>query len=465
VSTSTLGASRKSKLVIPILVTATLAGGGGALIGHAHAQPIQARPPTTAPDVSALVTSVQPAVVNITVEQVSRRNNDDLDSFFPELRGRRPPAERKLVGAGSGFIIDDHGHVVTNAHVVDDADTVKVKLSDERELRAKVLGKDDRLDVAVLEIKDGKNLPHVSLGSSTSLKVGEPVVAIGNPFGLGGTVTSGIVSAKSRSIGAGPYDDFIQTDASINPGNSGGPLFDVRGQVVGMNTAISANGQGIGFAIPSDAIKNVLPQLIEKGHVRRGRLGASIQEVDEPLARALGLQGGTHGALIGELEHGGPAENAGIHAGDVIVSVDGTPVVHAHDLPRVVSAHAPGSRVSLEVKRGASTMTLPVTLAELEDESRAPEKHAARPASGDLGIDLSDARGGGAMVRRVAPSGPAAGELKPGDVIVEVDRQPVKSAADATDRLKRAATSKPILLRVQRDNATRWVAIDRSAPG
>jgi serine protease Do len=370
------------------------------------------------------------------------------------------PREGKQIGAGSGFIIDDKGHAVTNAHVVNGADVVKVKLSDERELKAKVLGKDERLDVAVIEIQGAKNLPHVSLGSSAAMKVGEPVVAIGNPFGLGGTVTTGIVSAKSRSIGAGPYDDFIQTDASINPGNSGGPLFDLKGQVVGMNTAINASGQGIGFAIPSDAIREVLPQLIEHGHVRRGMIAAHIQGVDEPLAKALGLQT-TKGALVGDVEKGGPADKAGLRSGDVITSVNGTTVAHAHDLPRMIAAHAPGSRVTLDVRRGTSTLSVPVTLGELRDEKpEASRQQEERQAAGPLGIELGDAKGAGALVQRVSPRGRAAGSLAPGDIIIEVDRQPVKSAAEAKAKIQAAGTGKPILLRVEREDATRWVAIE-----
>jgi serine protease Do len=413
---------------------------------------------------------VQPAVVNITVEHVIKpaemQGIPDLPEPFREFfgKGGRSSPGGKQVGAGSGFIIDDKGHVVTNAHVVDGADTVKVKLSDERELRAKVLGKDDRLDVAVIEIQGAKNLPHVNLGSSGSLKVGEPVVAIGNPFGLGGTVTSGIVSAKSRTIGAGPYDDFIQTDASINPGNSGGPLFDQRGQVVGMNTAINPSGQGIGFAIPSDAIKEVLPQLIANGHVRRGKLGAHIQGVDDSLAKALGLSG-TRGALVADEEKGSPAEKAGLKNGDVITSVDGAPVAHAHDLPRMIAAHTPGSRVTLEVHRGTQTMNVPVTLAELEDEKASNESPTEAPeARGSLGIGVVDAdpkSGGGALVQRVNPSGPAAGELEPGDVIVEIDRQHVANAAEAAKKLEALPKNKPVLLRVKRDEATIYVAIDR----
>jgi serine protease Do len=464
-------------LLLPILGTLTL---GAGLATNAFADSTQARPPIqahpaeTCGDVSALVASVQPAVVNITVEQLPATASADrnfegetpFDDFFREFRGRGGlipmPHAGKRVGAGSGFIIDDAGHVVTNAHVIDGATTVKIKLSDERELKGKVLGKDARLDIAVLEIQGAKNFPHVTLGSSAGLKVGEPVVAIGNPFGLGGTVTTGIVSAKSRTIGAGPYDDFIQTDASINPGNSGGPLFDLHGQVVGMNTAINPNGQGIGFAIPSDSIRSVLPQLIEHGTVRRGRLGVHIQEVDQTLARALGLAD-TRGALVGDVEKGGPGEKAGLRDGDVITSIDGQPVIHARDLSRMVAAHPPGASVTIGVRRGTGALTLPVTLAELREETSAPQRHEDQPSSGRLGVELGDAKNGGALVQRVSPSGPAAGLLAAGDVILEVDRKPVKSAADAATKLRQAGADKPVLLRVEREGSTRWVAIERKS--
>ena len=324
------------------------------------------------PDIATLVAKVKPSVVNITTVQAVKSPRgefgfpNDLEELFPFFHQgspdgsrRRPHAPRSNEGdgdsvmkqqaLGSGFLIDTQGHVVTNAHVIDGADTVKVKLADDREFRAKVVGKDDGLDVAVLKLENAPNdLPAAALGGSEATRVGEYVVAIGNPFGLGNTVTMGIVSAKGRSIGAGHYDDFIQTDASINPGNSGGPLFNLRGQVVGINTAINPNGKGIGFAIPIDAVRQVLPQLIATGHVSRGKLGVVIQGMDEDLARALGMEH-PHGALVEEVEPGSPAEKGGLKSGDVIVSVDGKDVPHSEDLPRMVASHAPGTQVTLSV--------------------------------------------------------------------------------------------------------------------
>jgi serine protease Do len=349
--------------------------------------------------------------------------------------------------------------------VVDAADVVKVKLADDREYRAKVVGKDDRLDVAVLQLENAPHdLPLTSLGSSDALRVGEYVVAIGNPFGLGNTVTMGIVSAKGRTIGAGPYDDFIQTDASINPGNSGGPLFNLRGQVVGINTAINPQGKGIGFAIPIDAVKDVLPQLVSTGHVARGRIGVVIQSMDEDLAKALGVDH-AHGALVEEVEPGSPADKGGIKSGDVIVAVDGQDVPRSEELPRMVARHAPGTHVKVTVLHDKQKRDVDLTLATLKDESDHPQSQQA-PSSGPnerssaLGIGVGE-EDGHVIVQRVAPDGPADGKLRPGDVIEEIDRQPVTSAADLASKVQAAPLDKPVLLRVKRGEQSRYVAIER----
>jgi serine protease Do len=304
----------------------------GPMIAASENPPAAAAPlPTGTVDIPAIVAKLTPVVVNVTVESTvrvpARREWDwPFDFFFGPPGGRGPRGGEEQMfqqrAMGSGFLIDGAGHVVTNAHVVEGADVVRVKLLDEREFKATVKGRDRHLDVAVLELQGAQNLPVATLGSSDALRVGEPVIAIGNPFGLGHTVTLGIVSAKSRTIGAGPYDDFIQTDAHINPGNSGGPLFDLRGEVVGINTAITAQGSGIGFAIPIDDVKGILPQLIEKGHLDRGRLGVVVQPMDWPLSRALGLDR-PRGALVASVEPGSPAEKAGLQERDVIVAVDG----------------------------------------------------------------------------------------------------------------------------------------------
>jgi serine protease Do len=439
------------------------------------------------PDIATLAARVSPGVVNITtVQQVHVPRSDfNLPGFpgfgglFPFFNqgpgqgrsGRPGPNDEgdgvmKQQALGTGFIIDDQGHVVTNAHVVDGADTVTIKLSDDREFRAKVAGKDDRLDVAVLQLQNAPHdLPVLSLGQSGSLRVGEYVVAIGNPFGLGNTVTMGIVSAKGRSIGAGPYDDFIQTDASINPGNSGGPLFNLRGQVVGINTAINPQGKGIGFAIPIDAVKDVVPQLIATGHVARGRLGVVIQGMDEDLAKAVGLDH-PHGALVEDVEPESPAAKAGIQAGDVIVGVDGTDVPHSEDLPRLVARHAPGSHVRVTVQRDKQQRDVDVTLASLKDEGETSASGAQGPSAGSssgsaLGIGVGE-DDGHVVVERVSPNGPSDGKLRPGDVIEEIDHQPVRSASDLAAKVQSA--HRPVaLLKVKRGDQSRYVAIERGA--
>ena len=477
-------ATSASKLPVRVAVASLLGAlAVGAVATHSSAAPQAVTPDPAHPaavlagpalDTAALVAKVKSSVVNITVEQTVKRGFDDgtmnMSPFEFFGRSGRPPAPeiRKGKALGSGFIFDDKGHVLTNAHVVEGADKVRVKLSDEREFDAKVKGRDERLDVAVLELVGAKDLPYATLGSSNALQVGEPLVAIGNPFGLGNTVTSGILSAKGRAIGAGPYDDFLQTDASINPGNSGGPLFDARGQVIGMNTAINPNGQGIGFAIPSDEIREVLPQLVTSGHVSRGRLGVRIQDVDVKLASAMSL-GSTQGALVDDVEKGGPAEKAGLAAGDVIVRAGNTDVGHARDLTRAIARQAPGSKVDVVVRRNgkAETVTLPVTLGKLEDEKdpnarQQPSSEATPQSSSGLGLGVADAESGGALVRRVAPDGAAAGSLEPGDVIVEVNHQPVKTASDLKNKAMQAGADKPLLLRVTREGNTRYVAIDRT---
>ncbi|MDB4938342.1 MAG: HtrA protease/chaperone protein [Labilithrix sp.] len=462
-----------SKVAVPALLGA-LAVGAATRTGSANsAQPVTAAAPVTtaaALDTPALVAKVKSSVVNITVESARKtaviEGMNPFDFFQRNGPGGAAPALRRQRALGSGFLFDDKGHVLTNAHVVDGAEKVRVKLADEREYEAKVKGRDERLDIAVLEVVGAKDLPYATLGSSNAIQVGEPVVAIGNPFGLGNTVTSGIVSAKGRAIGAGPYDDFLQTDASINPGNSGGPLFDSRGQVVGMNTAINPNGQGIGFAIPSDEIREVLPQLVTAGKVSRGRLGVSIQDVDSKLASAMNL-GSTQGALVDDVERGGPAEKAGLATGDVIVRAGNTDIGHARDLTRAVARQAPGSKVDIVVRRGDKSVSIPVTLSKLDDAKNANAKDApgseAEPEStGGLGLQVGDAEGGGAVVRRVAPDGRAAGSVEPGDVIVEVNRQPIRTAEELAAKARAAGNDKPLVLRVKREGVTRYVAIDRA---
>jgi serine protease Do len=476
-------------LALPVLLSLSLASAGcqrtaqAAPTPTAAAQPASpsplaqvpapfATPPILAgtPDIATLVAKVKPAVVNITaihdVKQSRVGGFGEMDPFggaIPFGRGGREGGTLHQRALGTGFIIDPAGKIATNAHVVEDADRVRVKLADEREFNAKVIGRDARLDLAVLQLEGAKDLPVASLGSSEALRVGEYAVAIGNPFGLSHTVTMGIVSAKGRAIGASQYDDFIQTDASINPGNSGGPLFNLQGQVIGINTAINPQGRGIGFAIPVDAFKDVLPQLLTTGTVARGRLGVHIQGIDAPLAKTLGLDKPT-GALVGELETGGPGERAGLKAGDVILEVDKDVIDDAQELPRVVAKHAPGSKVSVKVLRNKTPQTMSVTLDALKDDTAqavpASGSDKRSPVPGGYGLELGDARGGGARVERVLPGGAADESLAPGDVILEVNRQSVATTAEAVKALQ-GAPQGAVLLKVRRNGQARFVAVER----
>jgi serine protease Do len=428
------------------------------------------------PDVATLVAKIKPSVVNVTIVHEIRPARGQgnfpfgLDPFVPfgpgGPDGRGGDEIYRQKGLGSGFIVDGKGHVVTNAHVVEGADQVKVKLADEREFSAKVVGRDKRLDLAVLELEGAKDLPAAALGSSEQLRVGDYVVAIGNPFGLGHTVTMGIVSAKGRAIGAGPYDDFIQTDASINPGNSGGPLFNLKGEVVGINTAINPNGRGIGFAIPIDALKDVIGPLMSTGHVSRAWLGVAIQPVDATLGKALGAQG-AKGALVAEVLPHGPAERAGLKAGDVIVGLDGAPVASSEDLPRMVARHQPGTHSKVDVLRNGKRETIDVALDELkEDANRSEESSPSSPSSKapeGLGIEVGESpnRRGEVIVGRVAPGSAADGQLRPGDVIVEVNRSPVHRPEDVVARAKETRASDPVLFKIKREGQSRFVAVER----
>jgi serine protease Do len=437
-----------------------------------------ALPPAPVPatfDVAALADQVRPMVVNITTTQkVTMRGGmegggDPFEFFFGGRGlGQGQPRERsmKRQALGTGVIIDPGGYVVTNEHVIHDADDVRIHLWDDRELKAEVVGRDPKLDIALLRVKSAGNLPFAPLGLSEKLRVGESVLAVGNPFGLGHTVTLGIVSAKARTIGAGAYDDFIQTDASINPGNSGGPLFNWRGEVVGINTAIRAGANGIGFAIPIDEVKNVLPQLRERGHVERGRLGLGFQPITPDLAEAMGLEG-THGAMVSQIEPGGAAARAGIKERDVIVAVNGTPVTHAEELPRRVARNQPGSVIDVTLIRDKQRMEVKATLDVLPDD---PTPASGRPGSfgqgqaparpppaGNTGLQVSDAQGGGALVEDVENDG--VHDLGAGDVIVEMNGAPVKDGAAfraAAARLKPGTTA---LVKVRRGRAVQFAAI------
>ncbi len=426
-------------------------------------------------DIPELFKEVSPAVVNISTSQVVKFNRprmrnpfgqqDPFDEFFNNFFGRMP-REQKRRSLGSGFIVSPDGYILTNNHVVEKADEVTVTLLDKEEFKAQVVGSDSKTDIALIKIEAKKKLPHVTLGDSEKLDVGEWVVAIGNPFGLGHTVTAGIVSAKGRIIGSGPYDDFIQTDASINPGNSGGPLFNLRGEVVGINTAIIQGGQGIGFATPSQLVRPVFEQLKDKKKVTRGWLGVYIQRLTPEAAENLGL-GDRRGALVSDVTSGGPAEKAGIRSGDVIMAFNGKEIKDEHELPSIVASTVPGKKVDVRLVREGKEITLAVVIAEMEGE---PGKPAGRSdLSKDLGLtvqditpeiaqhlDLQNAKG--VVVTGVGEGSPAedAG-FQAGDIIRAIirknQRNPIASTAEFAALVAKYKADKTILFLVERGEA------------
>ncbi|WP_426733324.1 Do family serine endopeptidase [Myxococcus faecalis] len=426
----------------------------------APVQPARFNPATagTVTSLAPLVESVKGAVVYVEVQARPRRMSgmQGLPPGFaerfglpPGMQGNAPPRQ----GLGSGFIIDASGTVLTNNHVVDGADLVRVKLEGGRSYEAEVLGRDPLTDVALLKLKGvAGNLPFVPLGDSDALRVGDPVMAIGNPFGLDSSVSAGILSARARDIHSGPYDDFLQTDAAINPGNSGGPLFNMQGEVVGMNTAIIGGASGIGFAVPSNLIRALLPQLQETGVVRRGFLGLSIQDLTPELARALKVDA-NKGAVVAGVSRGGPGDRAGLKEEDIITSVGGRAVDSAGALTRAVALLKPDSSVKVDLVRGGKPMTVNVTLGTRptqRGEEELTPRNSTAPSTRKLGIGLRDAPDGGAQITEVEPGGPAerAG-LQPGMILVQVGDDKVSSASDAVRSLTGAKSGAALLLRVR----------------
>ncbi len=430
---------------------------------------------------SDLAEKVRPGVVNIQVSKTVK--NAGMERFGGNPFGEGFPfgdffgpfggfgnniPERRQQGIGSGFIINSDGYILTNNHVVEDADKIKVKLANGKEFDGKIIGRDPKTDLALIKIKNSSDLQPLKLGNSDDLKVGSWVLAVGSPFGLEQTVTAGIVSAKGRVIGSGPYDNFIQTDASINPGNSGGPLINMQGEVVGINTAIIASGQGIGFAIPINMAKEIAPQLQKRGHVTRGMLGVTIQDVTPELAKSLGL-GATEGALVSQVLPGEPAEKAGIKQGDVIVNFDGRKVENSKDLPRIVAATPIGKEVAVTVLRDGKQIKLRAKIGELQEEKSAGMESPGQPALGvsvqnltpQIARELGLKQTAGVVVTAVEPGSPAedAG-IQTGDVIRSVNRKSVKNVDEFVRALEKAKKGASILLLVQRGPSALFVAVE-----
>ena len=429
--------------------------------------------PTATSPFTALAKQLTPAVVNIKVNKIEKTGypfpNMPEGPFGGFFNHPQIPNDRPVQGAGSGVIINSGGTILTNNHVVEGAKEVTVTLADKQEFKAEVVGRDPKTDLAVLKINAGKSLPAATLGNSDQLQVGDYVMAVGNPFGLSSTVTTGIVSAKGRVIGAGPYDDFIQTDASINPGNSGGPLFNMQGEIVGINTAIISGGQGIGFAIPVNTAKPLIPQLVEKGKVTRGYLGVNIQTVTPELASALKLQG-TKGVLVADVVSGGPAEKAGIQRGDVITAFNGKAVEDSHELPAMVAATPVDKEASVTVVRDGKEHLFSAKIVAMEADDNTPGD-SKQPAQGKWGLQLQDLNPQlakqlglkveqGAVVVGVQPGSPAdQGAIRQGEVIVEVNREPVKSVKEVKDAVAKAGDKDTLLLLVEGPRGKHYVVL------
>jgi serine protease Do len=487
---STSQKRRRNAAFAAVLMAGTALGGGGAwLVAPPRAEAQAVNPPAIStpqaplPGFGDLVARVKPAVVTIIATE--RAQAAQMASPFPEgspqdrmfRRYFGSPGEgaaRSAKALGSGFLIDGGGHIVTNNHVVEGATAVTVTLDDGRELEAAIVGRDPRTDLALLKVDAGKPLPFLDLGDSDAARPGDWVVAVGNPFGLGGSVTAGIVSARGRDIQSGPYDDFLQIDASINRGNSGGPLFALDGSVIGVNTAIfspSGGSVGIGFAIPSNMVRSVVAQLQAKGHVERGFLGASTQPVDPTMAEALNLPK-PEGALVAQVQPGSPAAKAGLKPGDVVTAVGDAAIGTPRELARTIADLPPGTRTSLKALRAGEETRLNVTLAALQDgQGKAGEAAPGEASQPRIGLALATVeqarRAGadipastrGAVVAEVQPGSPAAeAGLRPGDVIQGVGNRPVHDPGQAVGAI-RDSKGEAVALQILRDGQHAYVAV------
>ena len=444
------------------------------------------------PGFADLAEKLGPTVVNIYTTQTVKQsaphgfpfgNGMDLppefrrffgipDNGTPQNQSPQPPREMKRTSLGSGVIISKDGYIVTNNHVVENADEIKIRLTNLEEYDAKLIGRDPKTDLALIKIEPKNGLPVVEFGDSESLRVGDWVLAIGNPFGLEQTVTAGIVSAKGRTLGSTPYENFIQTDASINPGNSGGPLFDLQGRMVGINTAIYSRGGGnigIGFAIPVKMAENVIGQLKEHGAVIRGWLGVMIQQVTPELAQQFNLDRPI-GALVGEVAEDSPAQKAGILEGDVIIGFQGKEVTQMSMLPSMVAQTSVGTKAKVTVVRKGKEKTLTVKIAKLKEDAVLAGK-TAPDAGRDLGLsaqeltpELADSLGlseeSGVIISDVEPGSPAAETgISRGDLILEINRRPIKKLKDYSTALTKSKKGASILLWIKRGDHKRFVVI------
>jgi serine protease Do len=483
------------QIVVVALVTMALGGLLGVspalfaldIFGSSKTQESSPTPPSgeRLPSFAETAKAAKPAVVNISTTQkmeAQRRprpgptpgpfgGDDPFEEFFRRFFGERPPSARSL---GSGFVISQDGYIVTNNHVIEGAETIEVRLTDHNEYQAKLIGTDDKTDIALIKIEPKGPLSVVTLGKSSDLQVGDWVVAIGNPFGLEQTVTAGIVSAKGRVIGSGPYDDYIQTDASINPGNSGGPLLNLKSEVVGINTAIfsrTGGNIGIGFAIPIDMARSIIDQLKTTGKVTRGWLGVAIQQVTPELGKSFGLEE-ARGALVAEVTTGGPAEKVGIERGDIIVEFNGEEVKDSHELPAMVANTAVGSKAEVKVLRGGKEKRFTVNLGELPAQ-------IARAGTGEeqeegWGLTVADITPDiarrfqlesdkGVVITEVESDSPAGqAGLRPGDVIEEANRQTVSSVGDFTKAIEQGKGKETLLLLARRGTFSAFYALKKA---
>jgi serine protease Do len=502
-SSSNPRARRIRNALLASVFTLGLAGAGGALLTDnqvAVAQPVET--PAIAPtDFTAVIETVKPAVVGVQVkneaEQVANRDMPnfgrgmpDLENVPPELReffrqfggprgfgneddnGMPQRPRRDGMSQGSGFFVSEDGYVVTNNHVVEDGDGIVVITDDGRELDAELIGTDDRTDLALLKV-EGNDFTYVKLAQDAP-KVGQWVIAIGNPFGLGGTVTAGIISADGRDIGAGPYDNFLQIDAPVNRGNSGGPTFNTRGEVIGVNTAIfspSGGNVGIAFAIPAATVQEIVNDLKEDGEVTRGWLGVQIQPVTADIAESLGVDQ-TEGAIVADAQAGSPADKAGIEAGDIITKVNGTAVKGPKELSQTIAAFEPQEKITVTVVRGGDEQDIEVTLGDLKELDRTQQANAQPESTPDeakpetlegLGVAVEkNPDGDGVVVTEVDADSPAADKgLEKGDVIVSIGGKAVTDVADVESGIAAAKEQGrgAVLLKVQGENGARFVGV------